>query len=193
MNITTLDTRILIEPIKQFKFDGTWIAGGYIRDLIVGDKYNDIDIFGRNKESLDKFKDDNLANCKCLYDTPELKTYDYQGTKVQLIYRFYPDIEACLESFDFTICQFAYDGQLRCNAEAIVHLFNKQLIIHKLNGLYLLDSMRRMQKYIQRGYTICNDGLMQIITAARSASAEDIKKSFDYYPITNTIRIRRWD
>ncbi len=194
MVLTELSLTALTQQPPAFEFpNGVWMAGGFLRDSIAGTKPNDIDIFARDADQLTKFKEVNLKGAVELFKTGNLATYEYQGWKVQLISKYFGSMEALLDSFDFTICQFAYNGKLYCNPDSLVHLFQKKLIVHKLEGLYVLDSMRRMQKYIQRGFTICNGGLMEFMKAIRAASEADIKTSFEYYPITNTTRIKRWD
>lgn len=186
----------------KYKFDkipivpGVFIAGGAIRDSIIGEKYDDIDLFGDKgllEEQFKKLKDDNW---ELVYDTQDLKTFKKEGIKVQIISRNDTRyIESCLNEFDFTVCQFAYSPdteKLFCNPDSIIHLYEKKLVLNP-NGIpYPFDTLRRMQKYIKKGYTICNGGLAELGKYIREMSDEDLSSQVQFYP-DKSVRIQRWD
>ncbi len=137
----------------------------------------------------------NLKDYKLVYESAVLKTFMKDGVKVQIIYRDYDSISATLDSFDFTITQFACNEDIEffCNAEALVHLYERKLVVHLLNTKYVVDSLRRMQKYIQKGFTICDGGLKDFVEAIRIASPDEVENAFKYYTDTQNPRIVRFD
>jgi hypothetical protein len=179
--------------LPEFQYSGCWLAGGAIRDCLLGKDWDDIDVFG-TAENLDLFEDKNLGKAKLIYDSPILKTFILDGNKIQLVNRGYTSEVECIDSFDFTITQFAYCGgpDILCNANSLVHLFRKKLVIHKLNPEFTLDSLRRMQKYIQKGFSICDGGLKEFIEAIRKLTPEQIEKQVTFYP-NGGARIGRFD
>lgn len=181
-------------PLPDWKFDGTWVAGGAVRDSILKEKISDIDVFGKTPEALERFIDDNLAGCKIIFNSKLLKTFvDKDGNKVQVIFRTYKSPEECLESFDYTICQFAYTGdQILCNPESLIHAHRKRLVINKIVARFSIDSLRRLQKYVKKGYTICNGGLADLARAIQSLNEKEIEEQIAYYP-NGTERIIRFD
>jgi hypothetical protein len=111
----------LLVKLPNFKFEdvegkklNVVIAGGSVRDSLFGDKYNDIDIFGLSKGELDEFVKFNLSKSqgyKLVYFNDNLRTYKKGKIKVQIIYREYEKLTDIIDSFDFTVCQFMYDGE----------------------------------------------------------------------------------
>ena len=191
--ITEISKDNLLYPIPELSLSkNVWIAGGAIRSSLLGERYSDIDIFGKSKEDLNTFAT-TLNGFKLVYDSETLKTYRKGNEKVQLIYRDYDSIESCIESFDYTICQFAMNDEgLFCNPDSLIHLFRKRLVVNEINPEWAADSLRRMQKYIKAGFTICDGGLSDIINSIRTATDEQIKNSIQFYP-DGSARVVRFD
>ncbi|MEK6882000.1 MAG: hypothetical protein AABY22_20445 [Nanoarchaeota archaeon] len=177
--------------IEKKDFSGCFIAGGEIRDALLGVESSDVDMFGANT-NLDIFRNNVLSGCKQVFDSVQLKTFIKEDKKIQLIYRDLKTPEEAMDGFDFTICKFSYNGDIVCDPDALVHLFTKRLVINRLNPDFVVDSMRRMQKYIQKGYNICDGGIADMVKVIRQAEQEKIDKSLTFYP-DGTRRIGRWD
>ena len=173
------------------------IAGGAIRDSLFGDEYSDIDIFGLTKEGLDLFVKLNLSKSqgyKMVYFNENLRTYRKGKIKVQIIYREYEKLTDIIDSFDFTVCQFMYDGdKVICNPSGLLDVYHRRIVINHLEPLFVFDSLRRVQKYIQKGYTICNGGMKDILDKCRGLTQEQYDENVEFYPNTNEYRIIRFD
>lgn len=190
--ITQIDKENLLYPLPELDLNNVFIAGGALRSSLLNERYSDIDIFSTENKHLDEFLA-TLLDWDLVYDAEKLKTLKKGNDKIQLIYREYESIESCLNSFDFTICQFAMNNEgLYCNPESLIHLFRKKLVVHKINPEWAYDTLRRMQKYIKAGFTICDGGLVDIVNAIREASDEQIENGFSLYP-DGTKRIIRFD
>jgi hypothetical protein len=165
--------------------EGVWIAGGAIRRTIIGDPLtSDFDFFFRDKESLDTYR-------KLLLEkgAKETKKTDHQETytitvaeKVRFIQlikiNFYVDVKSVLDSFDFTISQFAYVGtNLICGEYSLWDLSRRRLALHKLT--YGVATMRRLIKYSNQGFTACA-GVMQSILEAVVNKPETINSEIQY-------------
>lgn len=197
MNFTQISPDNLKIPLPVFNYnDNTWIAGGAVRDSLIKDTISDIDIFGKSKEALAEFSTNNKLDDRydVVHDTADIKTYRNKTWKIQLILKHnYNTIQDCLDDFDYTICQFAFmDNKVFCNPDSLVHLHNKQLIINKLRPDYTINSFRRLQKYIQRGYTICDGGLKTLTEKMRELTPEQVKNNFEYYA-DGKARVVRFD
>lgn len=190
--ISQIGKENLLYPLPELNLENVFIAGGALRSSLLNERYSDIDIFSTENKYLDEFQE-TLSEWELVYDAEKLKTLKKGNDKIQLIYREYESIEVCLDSFDFTICQFAMnDKGLYCNPESLIHLFRKRLVVHKINPEWAYDTLRRMQKYIKAGFTICDGGLIDIVNAIREASDEQIENGFSLYP-DGTTRIIRFD
>ena len=206
MEISKINSRILKTKLPDLKLGACFICGGAIRDSIIGQKFDDIDIFGCSESDRHKFVDDNLKEAKQIYDSKFLKTYILDGHKIQIIWRDYANLKEMLDSFDYTICQFALgeiqdddlfeereSGQfVYCNPESLIHLFEKRLVVHELNPQFVANSLERMQKYIKKGYTACNGTIQSLIGGIRSASDKEIEDNFEFYP-DGSRKIVRYD
>jgi hypothetical protein len=168
--------------LPEVSAQGPWLAGGSIRRLISRQPQDsDFDFFFRDQEQFDAFcermkslgakrtseSDFNVtfrlpaAEPKPVEDNvfegggPELKV---QAIRIQ----FYATLEASVESFDFSICQFGFDGErLVLGDWSLFDLASKRLVPGKLS--YGTASLRRVIKYTRQGFTICGGGLADIL------------------------------
>ena len=161
---------------------GPWIAGGALRRTLSGQSLSsDFDFFFASQEQFDAFckeiKDaggwqvsanDHNATLKMPSVRPEpigddefspyLPEIEIQAIKT----RWYANIDDVLDSFDFTICQFGYDGEhLVCGDYSLWDLGRKRLVPHRLT--FAVASFRRMLKYTRQGYTICGGGIANML------------------------------
>ena len=190
--ISQIPKENLLYPLPELNLENVFIAGGALRSSLIDERYSDIDIFSTENKYLDEFME-TLTDWELVYDAEKLKTLRKGNDKIQLIFREYESIESCLDTFDFTICQFAMNNEgLFCNPESLIHLFRKRLVVHKINPEWAYDTLRRLQKYIKAGVTICDGGLADIVSAIREATDEQIENGLSIYP-DGTKRIIRFD
>jgi hypothetical protein len=169
--------------------DKAVLAGGSIRDSLIGTKPSDYDIFVSDLLEIEEIQKKLFPKHKCVHDSITMKTLKLHDEKVQIIYKEQVKGSNTLpfdtiNMFHFTICQFAYnqtEKNILCNSESLIHLYEKKLIVHKLNNENLLDTFRSMQKYIQKGFTICNGGILQMINSIRSLTDEELKNQIEFY------------
>lgn len=157
-------------PIKKLIDDGKvpspspsgpWIAGGAVRGIFHQEEKTDIDVFFSHREQYTGACAANGA------DPSELVTkVRKDGLRIDLVgVEFYPNTEALLDSFDFTICQFAYDGEsIICGEYSLVDLYRKRLAVHKIS--FASSSVIRLLKYAGKGFTVCSGTASDILTAA---------------------------
>ena len=162
---------VLPHPIEiSLGMNKCWIAGGFIRrwwNTIPQE--SDIDLFFDNQESYDVIceelnkKTTVPVKINKLNQTYEIKVTDTWTIKVQAIkHKFYKTTEELLDSFDFTICQFAFDGKDICTTElAVVDSQRKRLVPHKIT--FGTSSLRRIIKYTQQGYYMCGGAATEFL------------------------------
>lgn len=102
--------KLIFEDLQEF--NGFAIAGGCIRDMFVGEKIKDYDMFFDSEESALKVEawfDSMVANNKAtkMPSNDRLVNYRYKDKWFQLIKSNYWQINssALIDDFDFTICQ----------------------------------------------------------------------------------------
>jgi hypothetical protein len=147
-----------------------WVAGGFIRRWYSGMKQDsDIDLFFHNEETYIKIcegleklaiEPPKITEFNQMY---KIKIDDTWTIDVQAIkHQFYENIDALLDSFDFTICQFAFDGNQICaTEEAILDCNRKRLAPHKIS--YGVSSLRRIIKYANQGYYMCGGAATEFL------------------------------
>lgn len=195
--LTKLPNFVYVRDEEKKERMNVVIAGGAVRDSLFGDEFSDIDIFGLTKEDLDLFVKLNLTKghgYKLVYFNDNLRTYRKGKIKVQIIYREYEKLTDIIDLFDFTVCQFMYDGEkVICNPSALLDVYHKRIVINHLEPLFVFDSLRRVQKYIKKGYTICNGGIKDILDKTRELTQEQYDENVEFYPNTEEYRIIRFD
>ena len=169
---------------------GPWIAGGAVRNTIAGNPLDsDWDFFFANEQQAKDFEDELSGNLVKQTDKastfmlpakiPEgmegegvvLPQMDIQAIKFQ----FYPSADAVIESFDYTISQFSFDGtDIYVSPFALWDLARKRLVPTKIT--FAAASVRRMLKYAKQGYTLCpgaiTDVLQQVVNDPRIIEAD---------------------
>jgi hypothetical protein len=151
-----------------------FLAGGFIRAIIAGEKARDIDLFGESKDSLKaiayKFASDRKVkvhetdNALTLLNAPRLS--------VQFITRWlYSRPEDLAASFDFTICQAViwFDPESKLWNNIISEGFYPDLAARRL--VYTMPrrnedaggSILRVRKFITKGYNIQAQSLARVI------------------------------
>jgi hypothetical protein len=177
---TFIGQRPIVSPTKD-----VWIAGGAIRQWFNdGELLTDIDVFGKNQESLDNFISEKLWAAKKISEQNHLSSFSLNGQLIQVIkYDYYDSIHNLLDSFDFTVCQFAWDGKTVYSTEAaIVSVLRKHLRVHKITKELAADSLRRAFKYQRKGYIPCLGTLKDIMLSFQNLTEEQIKEQITISP-----------
>lgn len=189
----------LLLHLPSLEEHGAWLAGGALRRLILGQKFeSDFDFFFGSKESMDEFyafikgdtnfkitkeycnqnnrtlhvtltpRKDEIADEALEFeeafaknaDMPTRPSYDFIFQLITINY--YSTVETLLDSFDYTICQFATDGEnLYLGDTTLFDTVRKKLHINRIT--YSLATIRRLIKYSKQGFVACNGCLNTIL------------------------------
>jgi hypothetical protein len=89
-------------------------------------------------------------------------THNEDRPKVQLLkLAWYDSPEHIIDSFDFTITQFAMNKErIITNFLSVIDLSRKRLVLHRMQ--FPASTMRRIIKYTQKGFYICPGSLIDI-------------------------------
>lgn len=167
-----------------------WVAGGAVRRWFTGDeKLSDVDIFG----PADDIKDfvDTCGFAKT-FESKNAITFKKDGAAIQAILLPFKNVEACLDSFDFTLCQFAWDGtRIYTTPKAIIGTLRRHLAVHIL-GEFAVDSLRRAFKYQEKGFKPCAGTIRDLALGLSGMSQTDIQNAVEISP-KGGIRTVRYD
>lgn len=147
------------------------IAGGAITSTFCNREVNDIDVYVRSEDDFFKFISSvyegnykliaaNMTNRSILFRDKETKQ------DVQLIiYKFFPSIDDIFNDYDFTINMGALDcatETLQFHPEFFKHNAQRYLQFHT-GTAYPIISALRVQKYIDKGYTISKTQMLRLL------------------------------
>lgn len=155
----------ILEELPPITEAGPWLCGGAMRRLVAGAELDsDFDYFFANEQQVKAFEQWMKAHAGMIERENQFnKTWRVKGRQVQQItIRYYQSIEDALGSFDFTICQFGWDGaQITVGPFSLWDLARKRIAIHQLT--YGVSTLRRLMKYSRQGFTVCGGVLADIL------------------------------
>lgn len=187
VNITAQSKNEIDKLLSSFKTDvvpcleeaKAVLAGGALTSLYTNKEVNDYDIYFKSVEGFQSFVND-------IYGTPNsnniISSYDLivnfatdrsilckekdSGNEIQLVvYKMFPQIEDIFNAFDFTINMCAYDfetGQMWAHPDFLKHCSQRYLSFNDRTD-YPVVSALRVQKYVDRGYTISKAEMLRIL------------------------------
>lgn len=157
---------------------GPWLVGGTVRRVMMNQiPTTDFDIMFKNEGQFDDFcgaMRERGATTK--HESPQQITFDLHGGEIQAIRAaFYPTLIQTLNSFDFTLCQFGYDGTdfVWGDTAAEDVRANKLVFTHTTDPV---ATMRRMFKYAAQGFYMDSSEIGRFLKAMTKQEA-DIDKS----------------
>lgn len=156
--------------------EGVWLAGGSIRDALNGNfDVVDYDIFFKDIIEAQRTQliiEDDLG-FECIFKCPkgELMTFKKDNIKIQLITKyFYSSMEELINSFDITACCHATDGNVIVTKYSSVRdTFKKKINFNRIE--FPNSTMKRTQKYIQKGFTLTNKAIEKYVDRIYVAGA----------------------
>jgi hypothetical protein len=165
--------------------DGPWIAGGAIRRTLQQQPLeSDVDYFFRDADQRKAFGEGMLERRGWIISEKEHATtyginHEHGTVIVQAVSMgYYRTLEDVLDSFDFTITQFGFDGNdLVCGPCSLWDLARKRLALHRLT--FGVSTVRRLIKYTRQGFTACG-GVLASILEETVAHPEVINREVTY-------------
>lgn len=165
-----------------------WIVGGAIRSYLSGGSKSDIDVCFRTIEDFEKAKEKIMNNkeidAKVIYDGTNVLKLSTRIGLVDLVKKIFHSPVACIAQFDFTVICVAINKDpfyFVCHEMFFIDLASRRLVINALP--FPLSTLQRLQKYIQKGFTICNGGLFDIARAIQRLNLDDPNQNhFSFYP-----------
>lgn len=182
------------EAWKEY-FPQAILGGGYIRSIFDGSDVEDYDFFIDDKAEYEnivynirKYKKKTFSNShevyKRLFNTELSK--GLKNYKIQLIlvdYEISGNPKKLADEFDFTVCSSAMtlDGDLYVNSTFFRDIYDRTLYPNKIT--YPLSTIKRMEKYIKKRYTVSNSLAVEVAKAIQELSKTKPlnDKSLDYY------------
>jgi len=176
----------------NYEVGSLWLAGGSVRRFILKQNLDsNFDFFFKSEEVFNRFND-HLININGVYSHlfVDIKkninntTYTLTNTnnntitQIQAItLKYYNSVVELLDSFDFTLCQFAIEltddksnitpnlTQMIVTTPYALHdTTHKRIVVHKIEN-DIVVSWRRLIKYTKQGFYACTGTLYEMAKA----------------------------
>lgn len=163
---------------------GVWLAGGAIRRTFQGQRPDsDFDFFFKDQQSMDGFIEKLIVlGAQLLSENDKNKKFMLPSTVIEEAYengnglhlpemeiqcinfQFFNSIEDVIDSFDFTICMFGFDGEnFHIGDFSLWDLARKKLVVNQIT--YGVASVRRLMKYANQGFSVCGGCITEVLRA----------------------------
>lgn len=145
---------------------GTYIAGGAVVNTLLDIPVVDYDFFVRDEATRDLiltlFSTSGDLGCEVRAKTQNGITLKLPtGEIIQIVTRFLGPPSRIFKSFDFEHCK-AYFDYKDYSARYNVELIKKKLLVYTGEDDYPLNTLKRLVKFIRRGWTIENESIMNL-------------------------------
>lgn len=158
------------------KEEKAFLAGGAITSLFCNREINDWDIYFRSKWSagrvaLDAYEDNEfLSSHELLFNSLTGKSLMCTSTETQasiqlITFQYFKDVASLFNTFDFTVCMGAYDFETETfilHPDFMMHN-SQRFLKYNPKTAYPMISALRVQKYVDKGYTISKLEMMRIL------------------------------
>lgn len=146
-------TAMMHMPVLQ---KDSWLCGGAIRRIITDSVCGgDFDFFFRRGTERRKFKEALVEKGFYLVrSTPRCAEYRLEDLVVQVIETNFESLDDVFSRFDFTICQWAWDGTcFRYTLEALESTEDRELVFTG-TSIDIVSTIRRIGKYGKQGFIL---------------------------------------
>lgn len=157
-----------------------YIAGGAFKQILLGEKERDLDIFFRSKEDMEEAVDYYVkSDYSLVYENDNCISFldEANDVRIELVRTFFGTPEEVISSFDFTIAQFAfatsYNGlgdlefRIYHHEDFFEHLLLKRLVIGQ-NLPHPINTFERVLKYEGYGFNLCPTSKFRLLEAVQN-------------------------
>jgi hypothetical protein len=169
----------IMEKLPPLHRNGPWLVGGTVRRILAGEEpTTDLDIMFKNEKQFEDYCGQlRERGAETIDESDRQITFSYEGWEVQPIRAVYSNtLIQTLNKFDFTICQFGFDGtNFVWGDNSVEHMQKGELVF--LNTNDHVSSMRRAFKYAKQGFFMTPESIAKFLkTAAASNVSKDVDK-----------------
>lgn len=175
-NLSALED--VLSDLPALSASGPWLAGGSLRRLLLGTNplESDLDFFFCSEAQADSFSS-SLAKVGfvSVFRSANSETFARQEKNRRIVVQavrlaYFQTLDEALDAFDFTICQFGFDGtRFIAGNHSLWDLGRKRLVVHRVT--FATATVRRLIKYTKQGFTVCNGAVKTILEAVAEDSS----------------------
>ena len=152
---------------KHFPNEVCWIAGDAVRDVLTGQPVKDVDVFfldGTDVKAVAARFDDGF---NYPVETPHAYKVEVDGVILDIVKETASSVTDTIQHFDFTMCGVGLTrfGDIVRLPDFERDLEAKVLRVHHITSP--LNTLRRVQKYVKRVFTLDFEELVKIMEGLR--------------------------
>jgi len=171
--------KMILDEMKQ-KDITCWIAGGAIRDYFMGKPIKtDHDMFFPNEEEFRKGHEFFLSQgAEVKWESDNGVKLKFGGRIYDLVKKYFPDPQATIDAFDFTVCMLAVDTERVYHGQTtFIDLAKRQLILNKVT--YPASTMSRAFRYYKKGFSMCLGEMQKLVESIQDMPKPEPPKEGD--------------
>lgn len=157
--------KLILTELKEAGVN-CWLAGGALRDYFMGVRINtDYDLFFPSELEFEKCRTYFKAkNAEVIWESENGMKVKYNDKKFDLVKKYFPNPQATINEFDFTVSMFAIDLEKVYHGEtSFIDLAKRQLMINKIT--FPPSTISRAFRYYKKGFTMCQGEMKKMIEA----------------------------
>lgn len=176
----------LYELFKKYKIV---LAGGAIVSIIKQDFINDHDLYLKDKSLLNDFLFEftNKFNVESVYSSTSANTYRFKNQKFQIVIleeAINKTAREIINTFDFSVCQGAYDFEYDgfVFGDKFLDDINTRKMHYNIDSKYPISSLFRYRKYINKGFHFSTVEILKIVYSIQQLKINtylDVAKSLN--------------
>jgi len=166
---------IILTEIYTETWVDCWIAWWALRDYFNSVVIKtDYDVFFKSEEDFTKVSDYFKEKwCKVIWESENGKKVKYKWRTYDLVKKYFESPQATIDNFDFTVSMIAVSRtELVYHPTTFIDLAKRQLMINNLT--YPASTMKRVLKYYEKWFRICNEELAKIVIAIQNTPVPDM-------------------
>ena len=173
--IKLIDSNLVMDCLVRYN---VVLAGGCINSLFTNAPVHDLDLYFSNIDDLLSFVSDcyTAKQMTSIHLTDKSITFKDGDVIYQCIYfKYFDNIKDIFNSFDFTVCMGAFDfrtGKFVFDKNFFRDVAKRNLVFN-INTDYPIVSELRIEKYINKGYTISNKERLKILFSVSQLEIND--------------------
>lgn len=158
----------VVRDVMEREGSKIFLAGGYIRARIRGERVNDVDLFCRDAADAERVIREIQPDADRVHETDNAFTTWCRGYAIQTIHRWtFESPAACIDSFDFSIARAVIWFETKwsgvCHPRFYQDLAARRLVYLDPVGNDAGGSFLRVMKFVRRGYSASPETLALMI------------------------------
>jgi len=156
-----------------------YIAGGCFKNLFLGEKIKDIDLFFESEDEALEAERHYAGNNEYTQAWRNDRVSAFRDSKtgivVEIIFSFVDDPEVMISKFDFSITKAFYakneEGEYEffCHEKFFEHLMNRKLVIDD-QILFPLSTFNRSFRYTRYGFFLCGESKEKLVQSLQGVT-----------------------